>query len=289
MADDRPMDNRNNYVIRKVPYSHQELTARLIALGRRKEKELSYSEGALFSTVVFSVRFTKTSEGIFYSRQQLIGIDQDNIGSDEADILGIFLHELAHGLDFARGTFDASSPHGMSFSECCEMLGFNNGTWDISPSDTLKEGSVLPDNGICTAYMDISSTRNYPSHYRYMRTCTACALSSCYAVRGFTGKRLLRCFGTEESLKDEIRIEAELKEVIDHACRTENIPASDKQYFMDGFYSRISRSIYIHSKDSRPSENYFRYNIYSKGEEYAERYLAEKKIIPKQDKLLATE
>lgn len=281
MADDRPMNNRNNNVTRKVPYAHQELAAKLITLGRHKEKELGYSEGALFSTVVFSVRFTKNSAGIFYSRQRLIGIDQDNIGSDEADILGIFLHELAHGLDFARGTYDASSPHGPSFSECCEMLGFNNETGDISPAVTLKDDLVLPANGICTAYMDISSTKNYPSHYRYLRTCTACALSSCYAVRGFNGKRLLRCFGTEESIKHEISIEAELEEVIAGACREENIPIADRKYFMDGFYCRLSGFIYSSAESTRPDETYFCYNIYSKGEEYAERYLSERKIILK--------
>ena len=103
--------------------------AGLSALGKMKERELEDAgiiSSPLFSALCIAPDLEDGKLGYFSPEGKVIVISENVINTAGEDaIRNIFLHELAHALDFAlHGSLSGHSP---AFRECCRVLGVDKG------------------------------------------------------------------------------------------------------------------------------------------------------------------
>ena len=100
----------------------------LTALGRAKEEELrkcGLIASPLFKAVCIAPMLQEQRLGYFSPSDLLIVISEEITRSSEETMRNIFLHELAHALDYyLHGVL---SGHGALFRECCAAVGVDPG------------------------------------------------------------------------------------------------------------------------------------------------------------------
>ena len=102
---------------------------KLRILGRAKESELirgGIISSQLFSDVCIAPSLEENKLGYFSPSDRLIVISEDVINdSSEETIRNIFLHELAHALDYKLS--GRITGHSASFRQCCSIVGVEAG------------------------------------------------------------------------------------------------------------------------------------------------------------------
>lgn len=121
---------------------------RLIALGRRKEKELGKKPGELFSTVLFTTGYSKgqggaITAGYYKNEDKTIRIYDRYLSKGRAYTDEIMLHELVHGLDHAtEGYTERSNVHDERFVIAVRTLGANVSKYLKDNKEKMKEEAL---------------------------------------------------------------------------------------------------------------------------------------------------